>query len=293
MFGGDWTTDKLNRVRKYLSAYTTIMRKQKFNQYIYIDAFAGTGWLTLKQNENSSQSYQLSLFESDQQENPDQALAGSARIALQVDPPFSQYIFVEKDRKRFGDLVQIKAEYPNRNIIIENSDANPFIQDICERQDWIKNGMRAVLFLDPYGMQVPWTTIEAIARTQAIDLWYLFPLGVALNRLLKKDGKINVTNQRKIDDLLGNKDWYDLFYTSRSEQGLFGEETRIEKIANFELIKEYFVKQLQSIFPGVAENPRLLYNSKNNPLYLLCFASANPKGAPTAVKIAQDILKRS
>jgi hypothetical protein len=33
-------------------------------------------------------------------------------------------------------------------------------------------------------------------------------------------------------------------------------------------------------------------NSKNNPLYLLCFASGNPMGAKTAIKIAQDILKR-
>jgi hypothetical protein len=35
-----------------------------------------------------------------------------------------------------------------------------------------------VLFLDPYGMQVDWTTIEAIARTKAIDLRVLFPLGI-------------------------------------------------------------------------------------------------------------------
>jgi len=45
-------------------------------------------------------------------------------------------------------------------------------------------------------------------------------------------------------------------------------------------------------FAGVAENPLLLRNSKNNPLYLLCFASGNPRGAKTAIKIAQDILKR-
>jgi hypothetical protein len=33
------------------------------------------------------------------------------------------------------------------------------------------------------------------------------------------------------------------------------------------------------------------YNSKNDPLYLLCFAVGNKKGAPIAIKIAQDILK--
>jgi len=35
----------------------------------------------------------------------------------------------------------------------------------------------------------------------------------------------------------------------------------------------------------------MLCNSRNNPIFLLCFASANPKGAPTAVRIAQYLLK--
>jgi hypothetical protein len=35
----------------------------------------------------------------------------------------------------------------------------------------------------------------------------------------------------------------------------------------------------------------VLLNSRNVPLYLLCFASANPKGAPIALKIARHLLK--
>ena len=46
-FGGNWTEEKLERVRKYLSAYTTIMSKQPF-RFAYIDAFAGTGYRTLR-----------------------------------------------------------------------------------------------------------------------------------------------------------------------------------------------------------------------------------------------------
>ena len=45
-FGGDWTTDKLERIRKYLCAYTTIFTKNPKARYfttIYVDAFAGTG----------------------------------------------------------------------------------------------------------------------------------------------------------------------------------------------------------------------------------------------------------
>ena len=43
---------------------------------------------------------------------------------------------------------------------------------MCDK-DWSLH--RAVLFLDPYGMQVEWATIEAVAKTKAIDLWLLFP----------------------------------------------------------------------------------------------------------------------
>ena len=48
-FGGDWTTEKLERVKKYLQAYVRIMNKQNF-RFLYIDAFAGTGYVELKIN---------------------------------------------------------------------------------------------------------------------------------------------------------------------------------------------------------------------------------------------------
>lgn len=66
---------------------------------------------------------------------------------------------------------------------------------------------------------------------------------------------------------------------------------QIEKVADFESISQYFVERLKTVFAGVADNPLVLYNSCNNPLYLLCFASGNPKGSKTAIKIAQEILK--
>lgn len=52
---------------------------------------------------------------------------------------------------------------------------------------WRSFRRRAVVFLDPFGMQVEWRTIERIGQTKAIDLWILFPLGVAVNRFLTKD----------------------------------------------------------------------------------------------------------
>lgn len=60
--------------------------------------------------------------------------------------------------------------------------------------------------------------------------------------------------------------------------------------ATNDTIGRYFTDRLREIFPGVAE-PGVLRNSSNCPLYLLCFAAANAKGAPIALKIAHDLLK--
>ena len=76
---------------------------------------------------------------------------------------------------------------------------------------------RALVFLDPYGMQVEWTTIESIAQTQAIDLWILFPLGT-VNRLLKRNGEIRPSLRKRLDLFFGEPDWYDVFY-QLAEQG--------------------------------------------------------------------------
>jgi three-Cys-motif partner protein len=285
-FGGDWTDEKLERVRKYLVEYTKIMSKQKF-RFAYIDAFAGTGYRTLKQEDNPEELMFPEIAEQESQ----RFLEGSARIALRVKPRFHKYIFIEKDEKRFHELEKLRAEFPavQSNIILVNADANSYLQDWCENRKW--SGHRAVLFLDPYGMQVEWETIKAVAETQAIDLWLLFPFGVAVNRLLKRDGNIDPVIRESLNRLLGATDWYDAFYPLKKNLGLFGEEIQVEKVG-FNTIIQYFVGRLKTIFPGVAENPLPLYNSRNNPLYLLCFAAGNPRGAPIAVDIAQHILNR-
>jgi hypothetical protein len=56
-------------------------------------------------------------------------------------------------------------------------------------------------------------------------------------------------------------------------------------------VGRFFLKRLKTLFAQVVPNPLILANSKEVPMYLLCFAAGNPKGGPTAVKIAKDILK--
>ncbi len=294
-FGGDWTTEKLEVLAKYLSSYTTALkdkpsRQQPFRKG-YIDAFAGTGYRDAHRDDYPADSSQTLLFPDLAGQEPQDLLDGSARLALKTEPRFDRYVFIEQSEKRCADLKFLKSEFPALadDIEIRRGDANLEIQKLC-RMTWRSH--RAVLFLDPYGMQVEWKTIEAIAGTQAIDLWLLFPLGIGVNRLLTRSGEIPEPWRLRLNLLLGTEDWYEEFYSFESTPTLFGgADERVVK-ASTQTIGRYFNDRLKKIFPAVAEEPKVLRNSANSPLYLLCFAAGNPNGAPIALRIANHLLKK-
>jgi three-Cys-motif partner protein len=282
-----WTQDKLERVRKYLVAYSKIMSKRSY-RYAYIDGFAGTGYHELECEEDGSES----LFQELEEPEVEAFLDGSARIALQVEPRFNKYIFIEISRKKTIELEKLREEFSDRaaDIIVETAEANAYLQKLCLEKTW--KDRRAVLFIDPFGMQLTWDTVAAIGKTMAIDTWILFPVS-AVNRLLKKDGNIPPSWKHRLDIMFGETAWFDVFFPEDKSTTLFESENVVRrKVADMDLIGKYFNQRLATAFAGVAPNPYTLRNSKGAPLFLLCFAAANPNAVEPAIKIAQDILKR-
>jgi three-Cys-motif partner protein len=273
-FGGKWTIEKLKILSDYLDFYITALKNQPFRK-IYIDAFAGTGEIAVG-----------STIEN---------IDGSAKLALNAVHKFNDYIFIEKHKGRFAELkTMISKDYSELagQIQLINDDCNDALQDICKNTDWKNN--RAVLFLDPYATELKWTTLEIIARTKVIDIWYLFPLHAAI-RMLKNDGKIDQAWKNKLNSIFGDDGWEKEFYKPNPQKDLFGDdEDSFIKDADIKSIKQYIYLRLKSIFPAVSENSRILYNSKNSPLFLFCFAvsNENPKAIGLAIKVADQILKK-
>lgn len=282
-FGGDWTETKLTIVGKYLAAYTKALRNQPFKKG-YIDAFAGSGY----RSERGAPDEDGDMFADLREKEPKSLRDGSARIALKTDPPFDSYVFLETDPSRFEQLEALKSEFPHLadRISTHQADANEHLQKIY-RLDW--SAHRAVVFLDPYGMQVDWATIAAVARTRSIDLWILFPLGQAVNRMLPRHGELPKGWQDRLDRFLGTPEWRDRLYKRRKETDLSGETETVEK-ASIEAIGEFFIERLASVFAGVADKPAILRNSTGCPPYLLCFACGNPRAKGPALGIADYIL---
>ena len=112
----------------------------------------------------------------------------------------------------------MRQEFPELadRISVRVADANTFLQEWCRETDWDRN--RAVVFLDPYGMQVDWSAIEAIAATGAIDFWILFPLGQAVNRLLTRNDIPGGGQAQRLTRFFGTEDWKQAFYEEASDQ---------------------------------------------------------------------------
>lgn len=288
-FGGSWTERKLKALRAYLIEYQKIFTRNPKAQAlktIYVDAFAGTG-----EREAGTTNAQQWLFgyEADMRGYQE----GSVKIALALPHPFHQYIFVENKAAHVATLRHmVEQQFPKllERCAIEHAEANAWLLSWCRREDWRRQ--RAVVFLDPYGMSVEWETLRAIAETKAIDLWVLFPLGIGASRVLPSEMAPEGPWADRLTKLFGTEEWKRRFYRRGQQTNLFGDSAESwTKVGGVDEILAFFLERLKSIFERAVDHPLILENSKRSPMYALCFAAGNPRGASTAVKIASYLTR--
>jgi len=288
-FGGGWTQRKLEVLKKYLQAYTTIFKRNpraRSYSISYVDAFAGTG--TLRRPALGG----LLKFLPELESNEEEFRKGSVLRALEVEPHFDGYVFIENDATKCKELEAISAEFSDRrNVRILNEDANTALLKWCKKLDASRE--RAVVFLDPFGASVEWEVIAALGQTQAVDLWVLFPY-FAINRMLPRRRKPPKAWADRLTSIFGTDEWESSFYTTTAFKSLL-DSSRVESVrrsADHRAILDFFVTRLRQEFVGVSRQFPL-HNSKGSLLFILFFAAGNKHGAKVGLKIANDIIGKS
>ncbi len=274
---GNWSVEKLELLRKYLKAYTTILSKQEWCEaYYYIDAFAGQGWW---------------LADEDGEEK---IIKGSPAVALEVNPPFSWYVFIEQDVNRAAELERLKEQYPDKAKYIQviQDDANSVLQErIIPRMSGVggrKSPKRGFIFLDPYTTNVEWETIQRIQRTKVLEIFLNFPI-MAPNRaiLWNNPDRVNAESLARMDRFWGSPEWREYVY--EEAQSMFGPvQKKVAKAG--EKLAYVFQSRLGQLFEQVTA-PVIMKNSKNSALYCLMFAGPKPVGQLIAQDIFDDYVK--
>ena len=291
-WGGSWTEEKLDAFEKYVNAYLTIMNKYR-DQYqwklIYFDGFAGSG---SRNEETLTEDNQVLMNLMEEHQISSEELTpyqGAAERVLNIKRRgFDYYYFVDIDKKS-NDALAAKLD-PLRNgkkLEFRPNNANDEVAKLAAAMHY-NNKLKSLVLLDPFGMQLDWTSIEKLKDT-GTDLWILIPTGVIINRLL--DRRCKLTHIEKLTSFFGKDEAFlrDFFYNTRQDETLFGAVEVVEKVKEpIQKIAELYIQQMKTIFRYVTEKPLVLYNTRNTPIFHFACASNNPN----AVKIAHEIINK-
>lgn len=277
---GPWAREKLQALADYLEYYNTVLKKQSWLKgTIFIDGFAGAGYSQIRAKSDPHPMLIEELADEEQSE----FIAGSPRVALELKTPFQFYLFIERDDLRRAELEKLIPEFPDRVIRVRGGDAGTVISEVlAKRDDWSK--YRGVAFLDPFGTHLPWTTIEQLAATKSFEVLINFPLQMAIQRLIPKEGEIDAEWRGHFDEYFGTEEWFGEVY--QHTEGLFGGELKKRDDYGKRLLRLY-LKRLEAAF-GHVSPAKLICNTKKHPLYYLVWAGPHAAG----LKGAQHILSK-
>lgn len=268
-FGGEWTRTKIGMLVDYTKAFLTVMKNKDFH-LLYFDGFAGSGSITI-----------------DLEDEGTETIHGAALQVLAIDNPktFDRYYFVELNKRRYDELLQLTQNIRPGTVKVVNGDCNEELSRVAEflKRNW---KWRSVIFIDPFGMQLTFKTVQKLKGVNT-DFVILVPTGGA-NRLLRTDGNIDESWCGKLETFLGMRieDIKQHFY--RDKPTLFEDIHIVEKEKKaVKLLGELYQKQLKDIFNYVTK-PYIIQNSNNSIMFHFFFASNNKVGS----KIADHIVKK-
>jgi three-Cys-motif partner protein len=254
---GYWSEVKLSILEEYAKPYNQILRSHELHP-IYVDGFAGAGHHKAK--------------------GSDRVIDGSPARALDVDPPFDSFYFVDSDEGRVSELKRLSAGRSNVHTL--HGDCNKVLISQVFPNIRYASRQRALCILDPYGLDLDWRVIQVAGKSQVTEIFLNFPvMDMNRNVFWRNYDAVSLSNQERMTSFWGDDSWKKAAYSTT--QGLF--EEMQEKNSIDDVVKA-FQERLKRIagFQYVPK-PMPMRNSKGAIVYFLFFA-AQERAADKIVK---------
>jgi len=263
---GYWSEVKLDIVKKYAQAYSTILAKKKKLSHVYIDGFAGPGVHIAKSTGDF--------------------IPGSPLNALLIKPGFDDYYLVDLDGDKIDHLRKLVGGSTNVHIL--QGDCNEILLDKIFPHVRYDDFRRGLCLLDPYGLHLNWGVIETAGKMGTIDLFLNFPImDMNRNALWRHPDGVHADGIERMTAFWGDESWRDVAYKKNPQQTLFGEPDPL-KTNNDEVVTA-FHRRLENVAKfRCVPKPMPMRNSTNSVVYYLFFASQQP----VAIKIVKDIFSK-
>jgi three-Cys-motif partner protein len=252
---GYWSEIKLDIIREYAKAYSTIFGAQRQARFyhVFIDAFAGAGIHLSKTRE--------------------EAILGSPLIALNTEPPFREYHFIDLDGSKANHLRSLIGNRPD--VQVYPGDCNRIMLEHVLPTIRYEDFRRGLCLLDPYGLHLNWEVIRMAGQMETIDLFLNFPImDINMNVVWHRPENVDADDIARMNAFWGDDTWRQVAY--EVEQTLFGPK---ERKAPNESIAEAFRQRLADVGGFARVPPPIpIRNTRGAIVYYLFFASQNEAG---------------
>jgi three-Cys-motif partner protein len=260
---GTWAEQKLDYLARYIDVFEKSMRG-KWPYRNYIDLMAGPG--------------------KDRIRGSRKVLLGSPLLALNAKYPFTNYFFVELDKKNSDALQQRCKTSPfGDRVNVLTGDCNNLIDSIIAKLKQTDERSLNLAFLDPEGFELEWVTVSKLAAMRRMDLIINYPEG-GFNRYRNQASELE--ENTSIDEFFGDREWRRIYRERQSRQINSGLHR---------LLIDHYKEKLKTfgyteVFRGdeIYESEPLMRNTKSAPLYRLLFASKHNLG----YKFWQEVIRR-
>lgn len=252
---GHWSVAKLEILQKYIKPYSKIIRDHRLHA-IYVDAFAGPGLHSRKDD--------------------GELIKGSPLRALEVEPPFEEYYFIDWNAEKAKYLEESTSD--RDNVHVYHGDCNRvLISDVFPRILYSEY-KRGLCFLDPYGLQLDWEVVVKAGDQRSLEVMINFPI-LDINRTVIRDhsNKIPPNYELRMNRFWGDDSWRKLIYESGGD--LFDQDIEYRIGYAHDVLPAAFCKRLRDLagFKYTAV-PLPMADDAGHILYFLIFASHNRTG---------------
>lgn len=253
-----WSQIKLDLVQKYAAAYSRIINALKQPSFapVFIDG--------------------ISIPAVHMSRGPNTYVAGSPVNVLLIMPEFYRYYLIDIRAEKTSALQQMVAGNPKVTVFPGNCN-EALSNKVFPHVQW-NQYRRGLCLLDPYGLHLNWSTLEAAGKLKTLDVVFSLPVAdINGNALWRNPAGMNRPDLEQLTRFWGDDSW-----SGGSTDSSKDSPGRPSK-TNADAIAAAFRTRLQTVagFKHVSE-PLPMRGSKGTLSYYLFSAGQKP--------LADDIL---
>ncbi|NPV48795.1 MAG: three-Cys-motif partner protein TcmP, partial [Armatimonadetes bacterium] len=136
---------------------------------------------------------------------------GSPLNALSVTPPFKEYHFIDLDGDKTQALQAVVGDRPDVHLYTGNCNSI-LLDQVFPRVRW-SHRRRALCLLDPYGINLNWSVVQAAGNTRTIEVFINFMvMDMNRNVLWREPEKVRREQRDRMTAFWGDESWTEIAY---------------------------------------------------------------------------------